>query len=157
ADSGQPVELCRVDKRMIASPSSPIPWCVPVGDAVLLDRNKAQIFRDADNFDQRILIAGCDPGMSLLARHLRSAGVEPVLAHRNSSAALTLLKQNCIHVAGTHLRDAGTGESNVSQIGRLFRGSSVAVVSFAIWEQGLVTAHGNPKQIRSVEDLARPD
>ena len=156
-DAGQPVELCRVDKRIIASPSSPIPWCVPVSDAILLDKNKAQIFRDRDDFDQRILIAGCDPGMSVLARYLRLAGVEPVLAHRNSSAALALLKENCVHVAGTHLHDAASGESNIGSIGRLFRGRSVAVVSFAIWEQGLVTARGNPKRIRSVEDLARPD
>jgi putative molybdopterin biosynthesis protein len=33
----------------------------------------------------------------------------------------------------------------------------VAVVAFAVWEEGIVTARGNPKAIRGVEDLARPD
>ena len=29
------------------------------------------------------------------------------------------------------------------------------MVTFAIWEQGLVVESGNPKNIRTVEDLAR--
>ena len=155
--AGQHVQLCRVDRKMVASTTSAVPWCVPLGDAVLLDKTKARVIRSAEEFQNRILIAGCDPAMSLLARYLQSAGIEPVLAHRNSSAALALLKEGCVHVAGTHLRDAASGESNTAQIGRLFRGNSVAVVSFAIWEQGIVVARGNPKSIGGVEDLARPD
>ena len=123
----------------------------------MLDRTKARLVRGTDEFDNRILIAGCDPAMSVLARYLQSAGIEAVLANRNSSAALALLKDGCVHVAGTHLRDAESGESNTAQIGRLFRGNSVAVISFAIWEQGIVIARGNPKSLRGVEDLARPD
>jgi putative molybdopterin biosynthesis protein len=34
--------------------------------------------------------------------------------------------------------------------------ADVTVVTLASWEAGLVVAAGNPKQIRSVEDLARP-
>jgi molybdate-binding protein len=33
----------------------------------------------------------------------------------------------------------------------------VAVVSLAVWEEGLVLAPGNPKSIRSVADFARRD
>jgi len=39
----------------------------------------------------------------------------------------------------------------------MFPRNSVAVVSFAVWEEGIVTARGNPKAIRAVEDFARPD
>jgi putative molybdopterin biosynthesis protein len=155
--AGQHVQLCRVDGKMVASTFSAIPWCVPLSDAVLLDKTKARVIRGAEEFQNRILIAGCDPAMSLLARYLQSAGIETVLAHRNSSAALGLLKEGCVHVAGTHLRDAASGESNTAQIGRLFRGDSVAVVSFAIWEQGIVVARGNPKSIGGVDDLPRRD
>src|SRR5262249_46615183 len=84
-------------------------------------------------------------------------GVELVLAHRNSSQSLMLLKQGCIHVAGTHLRDESSGESNLPEIGRLFPKNSVAVISFAEWEQGILTAAGNPKRIRSVADFGRRD
>jgi putative molybdopterin biosynthesis protein len=151
------VQICRVDRKMVASAPSAVPWCVPVSDGVLVDRTKARIVHTAGEFQNRILIAGCDPAMSVLARHLQSAGIEPVLAHRNSSEALALLKEGCVHVAGTHLRDVVSGESNTAQVGRLFRGNSVAVISFAVWEQGIVIARGNPKSLRGIEDLARPN
>src|ERR1022692_4653278 len=105
----------------------------------------------------RILVAGCDPGISVLARHVLRAGVELVVAQRNSTQALTLLKQGVVHVAGTHLRDEASGDSNLPAIHRLFARNSVAVVSLAAWEEGLVLAPGNPKSIHSVADLARRD
>jgi molybdate-binding protein/DNA-binding XRE family transcriptional regulator len=154
--SGQHVQLCQVDTKMVASAPSPVSWCVPVSDGVLLDKNKARVVYSASEFQNRILIAGCDPAMSVLARYLQLAGIELVLAHRNSSEALALLKEGCVHIAGTHLRDPASGESNTAQIGRLFRGNSVAVISFAVWEQGIVVARGNPKSLREIEDLARP-
>jgi molybdate-binding protein len=38
---------------------------------------------------------------------------------------------------------------------KIFRREAVAVVSFAVWEEGIVTLKGNPKAINSVEDLSR--
>src|SRR5580700_3770356 len=32
---GQPVELCKVDKRLMASAPSPMPWYFPASDAVI--------------------------------------------------------------------------------------------------------------------------
>lgn len=159
---GQPVELCRVDKRLIASAPSPMPWYFPASDAVVAGKPHAgktnvQVFDPAEDFRNRILIAGCDPGISVLARHVQAAGVDLVLAHRNSSQALALLKEGSVHVAGTHLRDEASGESNLPEIGRMFTKNSVAVISFAVWEEGIVTAAGNPKGIRGIEDLARRD
>ena len=160
---GQPVQLCRVDQRLIASAPSPVPWYFPAGDAVVIHQTatrgatKVQVFQSGESFRDRILVAGCDPGISVLARHMQTAGIELVLAHRNSSQSLRLLKEGCIHIAGTHLRDETSGESNIPEIGRLFPKSSIAVISFAIWEEGILTAQGNPKGIRGLEDFARPD
>jgi putative molybdopterin biosynthesis protein len=160
---GQPVQLCRVNKRLVASPPSPVPWYFPVSDAVVASkqpkngRTDVQVFDAADDFRNRVLIAGCDPGISVLARHLQAAGVELVLAHRNSSQSLMLLKEGCVHIAGTHLRDESSGESNLPEINRLFPKNAVAVISFAVWEEGIVTAGGNPKEIKAIEDLARRD
>ena len=159
---GQPVQLCRVDKLLVASAPSPTPWFLPASDAIVtgepLDgrKTKVQICHDGD-FRNRILVAGCDPGISVLARHVQPAGVELVLAHRNSSQALLLLKQGCVHIAGTHLRDEATGESNTPEIARIFPKNTVAVIAFAVWEEGIVTARGNPKAIRGIEDLGRKD
>ena len=60
-------------------------------------------------------------------------------------------------MAGTHLRDESTGESNLTAIGRVFARKSVAVFTLAVWEEGIVVASGNPKSIRSVADFARQD
>jgi molybdate-binding protein/DNA-binding XRE family transcriptional regulator len=162
--SGQPVQLCRVDSRLIASAPSPVAWYLPASDAVVVDKvsrspakAKVQVFHPDGEFEKRILIAGCDPGISVLARHVQSAGVELVLAHRNSTEALALLKEGCVHVAGTHLRDETSGESNIPEIGRRFPKSSVAAISFAVWEEGIVVARGNPKSIRGIADFARAD
>jgi putative molybdopterin biosynthesis protein len=161
--AGQPVQLCQVEKRIVASPPSPVRWYFPASDAVITGnpapsgKTKVRVFHPDAQFGNRVLIAGCDPGMSVLARHVQAAGIELVLAHRNSSQALGLLKDGSVHIAGTHLRDEKSGESNIPEIGRLFPKNSVAVISFAVWEEGIVTAAGNPKSIRGIEDFARPD
>jgi molybdate-binding protein/DNA-binding XRE family transcriptional regulator len=155
--AGQPVQLCRVDRQIIASPPSPAPWYFPPSDAIMAGPAKVRVLHPGENLGNRLLVAGCDPAISVLARHVQAAGVELVLAHRNSTRALDLLKQGLAHVAGTHLRDERSGESNLPEIGRRFPKKTIAVISFAIWEEGIVTAHANPKAIRSVEDLARGD
>ena len=48
-----------------------------------------------------------------------------------------------------------SGEYNLPAIRRLFSKNEVKVVTFAIWEQGLVLQPGNPKDIHAVADLAR--
>jgi putative molybdopterin biosynthesis protein len=160
---GQAVQLCRVEKKLVASVPSPIPWYFPATDAVVADKpgrhgkTRVQIFQAEGDFANRILVAGCDPGISVLSHHVQPAGIELVLAHRNSSQALTLLKEGCIHIAGTHLKDEASGESNLPEIRRLFPKSSVAVIAFAVWEEGILTAAGNPKGIRSIEDFSRKD
>jgi len=50
-----------------------------------------------------------------------------------------------VHLAGTHLSH---GAKRIPAGCRVF--------TFAEWEEGLVVAAGNPKRIRSFEDLARP-
>jgi len=160
--SGQPVQLCRVGETLVASSPFPQPWILPPSDATIaakpLGRKLAvEIWNRDSDFGNRLSIAGCDPAVSLLAHHLASAGIEPVLAHRNSSQALALLKQGLVHVAGMHLRDEVSGESNLPEIRRAFPKSSVAVIALAVWEAGIVVAHGNPKSIGGIEDFVRKD
>ena len=164
--AGDPVQLCRVDRRLMASSPSPVPWYLPTADAVLLNdpgrvgKAAVQLFHGESDLGSRILVAGCDPGISVLARHLQKAGVELVVAQRNSTQALELLKEGSVHVAGTHLRDDASGESNgfnMAAIHRIFSKKSVAVIALAEWEEGIVLAQGNPKSIWSVADFARND
>lgn len=160
---GQPVQLCQVDERLIAAAPQPMGAYLPASDAVVLggdparDKVRIRFHQERSEFPNRVLIAGCDPAMSVLAHYLRPAGIDLVLIHQNSSQSLALLKNGCVHIAGTHLRDVSTGESNIPTVTRLFPRSSIAVISFANWHEGLITASGNPKDIRKVEDLARRD
>ena len=161
---GSPVQLCRVEGRLVGVPSSPAPWRILPADSVLMKgvhpasppRGTVQLLREEDEGGARLLLAGCDPAASLLARRLERSGVGLVTAQANSSAALRLLKQRLTHAAGTHLRDDAGGEPNRSAIRAAFPRRGVAVFAFAVWEEGLVAARGNPKKIRAVEDLARP-
>jgi len=160
---GLPVQLCHVDDRLVAVLPAPAAWSLPPADAVLIEagkrpgRGRVQLFQEESPYRTRLLIAGCDPGISVLLRHLQREGVEAVVAYRNSSQSLDLLKQSLIHVAGTHLRDETTGESNLPAVRKHFAKGTVAVISYAIWEEGIVIARGNPKGIRSIADLARKD
>ena len=159
---GQPVQLCRVGKRAIGVSADPQPLMLPLADGVIVETSKrshqadVHLFQPGLDEGKRLLVAGCDPGISLLVQHLgRFDDVDMIVAPSTSHQALEWLKEDKVHVAGTHLRDSSSGEYNLPAIKRLFPGGAVKVVTFAIWEQGLVLAAGNPKNIRGVEDLSR--
>lgn len=166
AAPGMPVSLCRVDDRLVATFAEPGTWSLPQADAVIApaavrtartSKTAVELFAPARDFDKRLLMAGCDPGISILARHLGQQGVNMIVAHRNSTKALALLRDGRIHVAGCHIRDEHTNESNLATIGSIFRKQDIAIVSLALWEEGLVVARGNPRQIRTIADLERSD
>jgi putative molybdopterin biosynthesis protein len=149
AHSGQPVQLCRIGTRskLIGVSTAHQNMMLPPADAVALDESRAQMFPGETVDPTHLLIAGCDPGISLLARHL-----DIVVAPTTSKQALEWLKEGKVHVAGTHLKDASTGDYNLPYVKKVFPKGSVKVVTFAIWEQGLVMRADS--EIRRVEDLA---
>jgi molybdate-binding protein len=166
ARAGQPVALCRVNGRLIAVSPEPGMWSLPEADGVLINsrggarassKATVEVLGDKWKFDNRVLMAGCDPGASVLVRHLRRQGVELVVSYQNSSRSLELLKKGVIHIAGTHIQDEKTGESNLPKIHKMFGKDAVVVFSFALWEEGIAVAPGNPKKIRRIDDLARQD
>jgi molybdate-binding protein/DNA-binding XRE family transcriptional regulator len=150
ANGGEPVQLCRVGNRMIGVAAAPQHLMFPQADAIAVDGSKAQMFPGEVAGEKRLLIAGCDPGLSILARDL-----DIVIAPCASQQALQWLKQGKVHVAGTHLRDSTTGDYNLPIVKRLFPPGTVKVVTFAVWQQGLVTRIGSP--ITRIEDLTRKD
>ncbi|HKE27502.1 MAG TPA: substrate-binding domain-containing protein [Bryobacteraceae bacterium] len=147
--AGSPIEVCRVNGRLVGVPALTAPWQMVPADGLLVDarRSTVQLFEEEPE-ETRLLIAGCDPATSVLARHLARGSVRLVTAAVNSSVALDLLKRRMVHVAGTHLKDEGTA------LRTQFPRKGVSVVTFAVWEEGLVLARGNPKGIHGVADLA---
>ena len=157
AKEGQLVRLCRVNKRLMASPLPSFPAYLPAADGVVSGKSRARIsVRSTVDFsgDKRLLLAGCDPALSLLTELLDRSGIEIIASPCSSRAALEWLKQGRVHAAGSHLFDSATGEYNVPVVKRLFPRDNVRVVTFAAWEQGLVLARGNPKGIRQIADIA---
>lgn len=65
------------------------------------------------------------------------------------------LKERRVHIAGSHLEDAQTGEFNLPFVRRQFPDEDFTIVTFARWEEGFVVPKGNPKGLRNAADLAK--
>ncbi len=159
---GQAVRVCRLGKRLVSIPVDAAPAFLPEADGVISkpgrSRDKAElvIFAEDESFGKRLVLAGCDPAIGLLTQMVeRMSGVELIPAAASSRLALSWLKAGKVHIAGSHLKDADTGEFNLPFVRREFPDEDFAVVTFARWEEGLVTAPGNPKRIKAAGDLAR--
>lgn len=167
------VKVARVGQRFIVRPVSELGevlnFTVPA-DGLVLPTNYAgtspkrhtravqvQLLRDRAEIEEEVVVAGCDPAIFLVGEYLRRKKAEMSVVGwtRGSVAALEALKQGDVHIAGLHIVDPQTGESNVPYLKRNFRGKKVQVVTFASWEQGLVVKKGNPKKVRQVADLAQ--
>jgi putative molybdopterin biosynthesis protein len=69
---------------------------------------------------------------------------------------LMTLRQGLCHISGAHLLDQN-GEYNIPFVRHIFPDRPMRIITLAHREQGLMTAPGNPKGIRSLADLARAD
>ncbi len=161
-ESGQAVRVCRVGTKWVGVPADARPYHLPEADAVVAgsasrsSKTKLCLFSEEETMRNKIVLAGCDPATSLLARMVeRLSGIEIVHAPASSQLALDWLKEGKVHIAGSHLQDPESAEFNLPFIRRQFANRDMAVVTFARWEEGFVVARGNPKSIKKVEDLNR--
>lgn len=157
---GQPVRICRMGSRWMGVPVSASPYYMPEADGVIQRTGRAGgradllVFAKEEAAQKRLILAGCDPATGLLARMVEKiGGVDVVCAGASSKLALTWLAEGKVHIAGSHLEDAETGEFNLPFIRSQFPDDEFTVVTFARWEEGWVVTAGNPKGIRGVEDL----
>ncbi len=122
------------------------------------DTIRVKLSRDREAIQQGISVAGCDPAIFLVSEHLRRHKDQSTVIGwtMGSMAALQALQRGEVHVAGVHLFDPVTGESNLPFLRRSLKGSGYEVVTFATWEEGLLVRQGNPKSIRTAADLAEP-
>ncbi len=106
-----------------------------------------------------IAIGSHDLTLDLLADELgrRYPGWRLSSANVGSLGGLLALGRGEAHLAGSHLLDEETGEYNLPYIRRYLAGVRVRVIGFVRREQGLIVPRGNPKGIRSLADLTRPD
>lgn len=120
---------------------------------------RVKLSRDRQAIEQEISVAGCDPAIFLVGAHMRRHKDQTSVVGwtMGSMAALQALQRGEVHVAGLHLFDPATGESNLPFLRRLLKGSNYEVITFATWEEGLLVRTGNPRSIRAVSDVADPN
>jgi molybdopterin molybdotransferase/putative molybdopterin biosynthesis protein len=168
--SGIRVKVARVGTRMVVRPVTELgemlSYAVPAdGYAVDLQGQtsgamvRVNLSRDPQAIEQEISIAGCDPAVFLAGEYLRRYKDTATVVGwtMGSGAALDALKRRDVHVAGLHIVDEKTGESNLPYLRKHLRGDQYCIITFAAWEEGLLIRQGNPKGIRTVEDIARKD
>ena len=163
------VKLAMVGNRLVAKPVTELGDVLNYtvsADALILgttSRRKrsvcVQLLKSQKDVERQILVAGCDPAIYLAGEHVRqqAGNVSVVGWNMASLAALHALKRGDVHVAGIHMRDPRSGEYNLPFLKKYFHGQTVTVVRFATWQEGLLLKEGNPKHVRGLEDLARPD
>ena len=159
---GQPVRICQIGSRWVSVPVSASPYYMPEADGIITGSGRAKgragllVFAKEEASQKRLVLAGCDPAMGLLSRMVEKiSGVEVVCAGASSKLALNWMVEGKVHIAGSHLEDAKTGEFNLPFIRKQFPDEEFTVVTFARWEEGLVVVAGNPKGVKKVEDLGR--
>ncbi len=163
------VKVARVGTRMVVRPvtqlGEALSYSVPAdGYAVDVQGQtsgamvRVNLARDRQVIEQEISVAGCDPAIFLAGEHMRRRKDQTSVVGwtMGSMAALRALQQGEVHVAGLHLFDPTTGESNLPFLRRALKSSNYDVVTFATWEEGLLVRAGNPKSIRAISDIADP-
>ncbi len=121
---------------------------------------EVELLRPREEIENTILFSGShDLSIGVLDDQLRAHYPELRISASNvgSLGGLVALKRGEAHLIGTHLLDPATGKYNLPDIKKHLPLSKVVVMNLVVREQGLMVARGNPKKIKNIRDLARPD
>jgi putative molybdopterin biosynthesis protein len=98
-----------------------------------------------------------DITLDILSQFLFPAERRLVSTNVGSIGGLIALQRNEAHLAGAHLLDPHSGEFNISYVKQYLPDFAVNIIALVGRQQGLLVPKGNPKQIKSLSDLARSD
>ncbi|MEW6403492.1 MAG: molybdopterin biosynthesis protein, partial [Chloroflexota bacterium] len=118
---------------------------------------KVHLYRSKSELERTIFCIGShDLTLDLIAQFLAPRERRLVSANVGSQGGLVALRRGEAHLAGSHLLDTQTGEYNISYIRQYMPNIPVKVVALVGRDQGLIVKKGNPKGLKSLEDLYRP-
>jgi putative molybdopterin biosynthesis protein len=125
-------------------------------------RVRVRLFRATSEIERTIFAIGShDMTLDLLAQYLSAPGQGSprrlASANVGSLGGLVALRRGEAHLAGSHLLDPATGAYNLSYIRQYLPETPVQLVAWVGRLQGLLVPKGNPRGIRALADLARPD
>lgn len=119
---------------------------------------EVELLRKAAEVDRTLVVIGShDLTLDLLADALIPRDIFLSSSHVGSLGGLLSLKNKSAHFTTSHLLDEETGVYNWSYIRRYIPEIPVKVFHGVMREQGFIVAKGNPKNIRTFEDLVRDD
>jgi molybdate-binding protein/DNA-binding XRE family transcriptional regulator len=155
------VSVARVRDRLIAYPLDG-KWLLSEGfqaaDGLLSsDCNHVKLLQSSDQVEKKIVLLGCDPAFAILSAHVsrHAVGASVHCRFASSHLALERLAEGHAHMAGTHMHNPPSVESNLTLAQKVLSGSKAMIIAFSFFEEGLMVAPGNPHQIRTVADLGK--
>ncbi|OEG00041.1 molybdopterin biosynthesis protein [Vulcanibacillus modesticaldus] len=121
---------------------------------------EVELYRPIDEVEKMILFAGShdltiDLLNSVLKRIESSFGIKS--SNIGSLAGILAIGKGENHVAGINLLDEKTGEYNISFVKQHLRDESIVLINLAYRQQGWIVQKGNPKNIKTIEDLKNTD
>ena len=131
---------------------------VPSGTQGMEAGEKIQVrmYRNRSEIEKTILAIGShDLTLDLIAQFLAEHDRRLASANVGSQGGLVALRRKEAHIAGSHLLDPKDGAYNISYIRQYMPDIPVKVVALVGRDQGLIVRKGNPKGIKSLEDLTR--
>ncbi|MBK7320139.1 molybdopterin biosynthesis protein [Candidatus Villigracilis affinis] len=117
---------------------------------------KVHLYRSRAQIEKTIFCIGShDMTLDLLAQFLAEHDRRLASANVGSQGGLVALRRGEAHMAGSHLLDPNDGSYNISYIRQYMPNIPVKVVALVGRDQGLIVKQGNPKGVKSLEDLSR--
>jgi putative molybdopterin biosynthesis protein len=120
----------------------------------------ADLLRAEDDLQNRINIIGShDLSLDVLRNMVkrREPAMDLVSAHVGSLSGIIALQKGIIDVVTTHILDEDEKIYNIPILKKYLPDRKFLLVHVAKRIQGLLTAKGNPKGIKGIEDLSRQD
>ena len=120
------------------------------------EKIQVHLYRSRAEIEKTILAIGShDLTLDLMAQFLAEHDRRLASANVGSQGGLIALQRGEAHLTGSHLLDVETGEYNISYIRQYMPNIPVKVMALVGREQGLILRRGNPKGIKSLEDLSK--
>jgi putative molybdopterin biosynthesis protein len=119
---------------------------------------KVHLYRSRAEIERTIFCIGShDLTLDLMSQFLAEHNRRLTSANVGSQGGLIALRRGEAHLAGSHLLNPETGEYNISYIRQYMPNIPVKVVALVGRDQGLMVKRGNPKDVKNLEDLTKPN
>lgn len=119
---------------------------------------QVHLYRAKSDLEKTIFCIGShDVILDLLAQFLADHDRRFASSNVGSQGGLVALRRGEAHLAGSHLLDPETGAYNIAYIRKYMPNIPVKVIALVGREQGLLVKKNNPKGIKTLRDLTRPD